>query len=111
MQTLNSKLKNVKSALTTVSSKVYHYARPSKLDKCIVWQEDAEDGSFHASNHLAEQKIHGTIDYFTKEEFDETVDSIQEALNTCEHVSWNLSSVQYEDETNLIHYEWDFWVF
>ena len=36
------------------------------------------------------------------------MDLIQEALNTSEGVGWVLSSVQYEDETNLIHYEWTF---
>lgn len=111
MLTLNSKLKFVRDALTAISTSVYHYYRPSNLSGCIIWQEDSEDGSFHANNHLAEQRIHGTIDYFTKKEFDEVIDKIQASLDAHNsHISWDLSSVQYEDDTKLIHYEWDFWV-
>ena len=52
--------------------------------------------------------MRGTIDLYTRQEFDPAVDQIQEGLNTSEGVGWVLSSVQYEDETNLIHYEWTF---
>ena len=34
------------------------------------------------------------------------VDTIQDALNGIENCGWRLESVQYEDETNLIHFEW-----
>ena len=57
-----------------------------------------------------EQIIHGTIDFFTKTEYHKTIDDIQAALTASPRIGWNLSSVQYEDETNLIHYEWEFWV-
>lgn len=110
MISLNQKLKRIAAALTAISDKVSHYRRPSSLAGYIIWQEDAEDGSFHAGNHLAEQKVHGTIDYYTQTEFDQTIDNVQAALEGTPHVSWDLSSVQYEDDTNLIHYEWDFWV-
>lgn len=111
MLTINQKLKFVKEALTTVSKNVYHYRRPTSLANCIIWQEDSEDGSFRAGNHLEEQQLHGTIDYFTKTEFDEMIDNIQASLNArSSHIGWSLSSVQYEDDTKLIHYEWDFWV-
>jgi hypothetical protein len=33
------------------------------------------------------------------------LDNIQAALNSL-RIPWRLNSVQYEDETNLIHYEW-----
>ena len=40
-------------------------------------------------------------------EYDELIDKIQDALNkNC--ISFNLNSVQYEDETGYIHYEWRF---
>lgn len=109
MQSLSVKLQRVKVALTSISKNVYHYRRPANIENAIIWQEDAEDGIFHAGNHLAEQRVHGTIDYFTKKEFDETVDDIQTILDKC-FLGWSLNSVQYEDETNLIHYEWEFWI-
>ena len=36
------------------------------------------------------------------------LDEIQEALQNVAPGAWSLLSVQYEDETNLIHYEWEF---
>ena len=88
--------------------KVYHYWR-TKLDApYCIWQEDGEGLSIWTSNHQAEQVITGTIDYFTRVEFDEYVEKIQNALNDLENCGWNLSSVDFEDETNLIHFTWDF---
>lgn len=110
MMQLSQKLKLVRNALTAVSTKVSHYKRPPNVDGWIIWQEDSESGSFKAGNHLAEQQIHGTVDYYTKTEYDQTCDDIQTALDASSRIGWMLSSVQYEDETGLIHYEWDFWV-
>ena len=45
------------------------------------------------------------MDYYTPQEYDPAVDNIQAALNSL-RIPWRLNSVQYEDETNLIHYEW-----
>ena len=69
-----------------------------------VWAEDGENG-FNAGNRKAEQAITGTVDYYTLQEYDPTLDNIQAALNSL-RIPWQLNSVQYEDETNLIHYEW-----
>ena len=109
MKLLNEILRGVKTALLTVTDKVYHYRRPPDLkEKYIVWAEDSEAESMDAENRKAEQQIHGTIDYFTRTEFDANVDRIQEALNAA-GIGYRINSVQYEDETNLIHYEWEFW--
>lgn len=110
MQTLTSKLKRVGNVLAAVCTKTYHYYRPASLDGCIIWQEDAEDTSMHGNNHLLEQKIHGTIDYYTTTEYDPVIDNVQAVLEGTIGLAWDLSSVQYEDSTKLIHYEWDFWV-
>ena len=87
-----------------LSCTVRHYRRASTYPFC-VWTEDGENGSFHSNNHKQEQKIAGYVDYFTKTEFDATVDAIQEIFQA-EGVAWLLSTVDYEDETNLIHYRW-----
>lgn len=110
MMSLTEKLKYISLALTAVNKNVFHYRRPSNFDGAIIWQEDSEDGSVHFDNHLAEQVIHGTIDYFTKKEFDSVIDDIQTVLDRSSHIGFDLNSIQYEDETGLIHYEWNFWV-
>lgn len=88
---------------------MYHYARPAKLPPSfIVWQEAGEAGSFSSGNKKDGQQVTGTIDCFTQEEYDPLLDEVQDALNRAENVGWALISVQYEDGTDMIHYEWEF---
>lgn len=89
----------------TVSDSVSHYEAFKKTDKYIVWAEESEGSSVEGDDHKINQSIQGTIDYFTKEDMDPKIDEIQAALNgAC--ISFSLNSVQYEDETGYIHYEW-----
>lgn len=88
-----------------VSDNVSHYEAMNKTDKYIVWAEDSESSSLNADNKKEIQAIQGTIDYFTKKDNDTVVNEIQEALKA-EKVSFYLNSVQYEEETGYIHYEW-----
>ena len=74
----------------------------------INYLQKARIGLYAILGNEEQQQVRGTIDLYTLQEFDPAVDLIQEALNTSEGVGWVLSSVQYEDETNLIHYEWTF---
>lgn len=106
LQSVNEKLVKIRDALSHLDN-VYHYLRPGNGKPAyIVWQEDGSNTDLWADNHMAAQQIHGTIDLFTLEEYDPLVDEIQEALNKV-MIGWSLQSVQYEDETNLIHYEWE----
>lgn len=88
-----------------VSDNVSHYEAMNKTDKYIVWAEDSESSSLNTDNKKEIQAIQGTIDYFTKKDNDTVVNEIQEALKA-EKVSFCLNSVQYEEETGYIHYEW-----
>ena len=54
---------------------------------------------------MREQAITGTIDYFTKTEYDPAFTAIQAALTTL-GISYRLNSVQYEVDTKYLHYEW-----
>lgn len=99
-------LADIQTALLTVTSNVGHYTSFEQADQYIVWAEDGQSGSIWADGEMQEQSIQGTIDYFTKLEFDPNVPKIQEALDgVC---SWRLNSVQYEDTSGFIHYEWVF---
>lgn len=112
MISIQSQLEPIGDMLAGITDYCYHYWRsaPKGVKAYIVWAEDEEATSLEADNHKREQGIHGTIDYFTKTEYDEVIDSIQEGLDELENVSWSLNSVQYEDETTFIHYEWELWV-
>lgn len=107
--TLQNKLANFGRGLAAVTP-TKHYWRPVETLPFCVWAEDSEDGSFETNNKKTQQQIHGTVDYFTKTEFDSVIDAIQDYFQTLEHFGWRLESVQYEDETNAIHYEWEFWI-
>lgn len=106
--TLQSKLKRIGEALTeALGASVYHYWRPQMQPPFCVWAEDAEDGSLDVDNRKAGQTIVGYVDYYTKTEYDPALDTIQEALDGIEGAfGWTLDSVQYEDDTGLIHYQW-----
>lgn len=103
---LQGKMQQIGTALyNALGSFVHHYFRPDGEIPSCVWQEDGEDTSFYVDNDKAEQPITGTIDYFTKAEFDPNTDVIQATLRALK-ARWRLESVQYEDTTKLIHYEW-----
>ena len=96
---------NLKSALFSVGVPVSHFTAIKKPDKYIVWAEDGQGDSAWADGRMVNQAIQGTIDYFTKSENDPNFDAIQSALNDA-GISFRLSSIQYEDETGFLHYEW-----
>ncbi len=112
MTSIQTKLETIGTELAKITQYTYHYWRsaPKGVKAYIVWAEDEESSSLNADNLKQKQGIHGTIDYFTKTEFDTKVDTIQSTLNALENVSWRLNSVQYEEETSFIHHEWEFWV-
>lgn len=105
---MQDKIKIIPEILLEITENVGHYDVIHKTDKYIVWAEDSEGSSLEADNYKAEQSMQGTIDYFTKQEYDENVDKIQSAL-VAHRISFYLNSVQYEspDEgyAGYIHYE------
>lgn len=108
MKSLNQILNDFKSCLTDMSAKAYHYEKPrNKTAPYAVWAETGGSDSFDADNHVGELQIDCVLEFYTKTEFDSDIDTINEILD--ENTSgWNLDSVQYEDETKLIHYSWSF---
>ena len=91
-----SKLKVIPEVLLTVTTNVGHYEAMDKTDRYIVWAEDSEGSSVEGDNRKTLQTVQGTIDYYTRNEEDENVEKIQEALKTA-CISFYLNSVQYEN--------------
>lgn len=102
---LQSKLRQVGTTLAALTTNCYHYFRPVQKFPAIIWAETGEENSFHADNGKAEQRIVGTVDCFTRTEFDSLLDDIQGAFESL-GLTWKLDAVQYEAETKLIHYSW-----
>ena len=86
-----------------VTDQVSHIERMHS-DRYFVWQEDGENVLAADDSH-AERAVTGTTDLFTKQEFDPWVDAFGDALSS-HGIAWSLSSVQYEEDTGFIHYEW-----
>lgn len=99
------KLSDLKYLLLEIGVPVFHYHAYQQSDKYIVWAEDGEADSTSGDNKKIDQVLQGTIDYFTKTEFDPNFQVIQEKLNSAE-ISWRLNSIQREEDTGYIHYEW-----
>lgn len=101
------RLQDLRDELLSLRHPVFHYFAHQQPDQYIVWAEDGQGQAGHGDNSMTTQTIQGTIDYFTKTEFDSTFNQIQEKLNTLD-LAWRLNSVQYEEDTKYIHYEWVF---
>lgn len=101
-----SKIRKIGDALGTIENlSVGHYDYFGTEIPYCVWAEDAENSSVEGDDYKLEQAIQGTIDLFTKTEYDPYADAIQDTLKA-QKISFYLNSVQYEDETGFIHYEW-----
>lgn len=101
------KLQDLRDALLTITPNVFHYHAHKQLDSYIVYAEDTQGNTGHGDNKMTTQTLQGTIDYFTKIEFDSVFNEIQEKLNSL-NIAWGLNSIQYEEDTGYIHYEWVF---
>lgn len=93
------------SVLLNVAPDVYHYEGFKKAGNYIVWAEDNQGYSVWADGKMQNQVIEGTIDYYIKDEDDTAILRVQAELNKID-ISYRLESVQYENDTEFIHYEW-----
>lgn len=108
LASIASRLLDISTALVSIPGlSVGHYKNMLREGDYCVWAEDMEPDRVSADNRKKIQNLQGTIDFFTRTEFNPLVDAIQNALNDAA-ISFYLSSVQYEDETGYIHYEWIF---
>lgn len=92
------------AAHTEVTDQVSHLER-MQSNRYFVWQEDGAN-DLEADGIHAERAITGFTDLFTTVEFDPWADALGESLSS-HGVSWYLRDVQYEEETGITHYTWD----
>lgn len=91
------------AAHTAVTDAVSHFERLDS-DRYFVWQEDGADGVVSDNRHT-EGAVTGATDLFTKREFDPWKEEFEESMDSI-GMAWYLNSVQYEEDTGFIHYEW-----
>ena len=98
----------LRDALTPLTDRAYHYHAPAReKPPYIVWAEDGAN-VFNGDNHHAETATQGTIDLYSLDEDDPLRSGIEETLDDLPCCGWYLNSVQYEEDTGLIHWEWVF---
>jgi hypothetical protein len=99
------KLVELRDLLLSVGVPVCHFESTGQADKYIVWAEEGSGESVYADDQLEIQATQGTIDYFTKTEFDLNFNHIPELINSSD-ATCRLNSIQREKDTGYIHYEW-----
>lgn len=99
------KLQEIRDFLLEITLNVYHYKAWQQPDTYIVWAEDGESDAVHGDNRKQKQIIDVTIDVFTKTEYDPIIEQLQQAFND-RGIPFELLSIQYEDDTGYIHYEY-----
>ncbi len=99
--------KKVKAAvLAVLPDRVWHFTAPQGTKApYIVWGEDGQGEADYTDNEMAGQAIQGTVDYFTKTENDPLFSKLQKSLSL-HGIPFYLRSIQYEEETGFIHYQW-----
>lgn len=71
-----------------------------------VYAEDSAR-SVWGSGTMTNQLLQGTVDLFTKDDTDVPRETVQAALSGV-NMAWYLNSIQFEEDTGYIHYEWVF---
>ena len=105
---LNDTLRYFKRIINQATDRVWHYERPQNESfPWCVWTEYTEGNSLYANNSTKVQPVTILVDYFTQEEFDPTIDRIQNVLNMATGVSFDLTDINYDEETRAIHYSWN----
>lgn len=92
------------NALTLLGLQValYGWDRPPQGDYGVLSLSEGND--LIADGIHIERGTEGYLNYFTRDETDTPRNMIESVLNGM--CAWYLSTVQYEEDTHYIHYEW-----
>ena len=99
-------LQRLKALHDAMPAPMHHYGVKQPKVPYGVWAEDG-DVSPSADNVDSTKILSGTTDYFTRTEDDGNVDLIEAAFAAASGwIAAQINSIQYEDDTGLLHYEW-----
>ena len=97
------------AALRALDIPLAEYAWDQRPDtNYLVIGIDDEAASLQADGKKVNQAPQGTIDLFSYDNDREQMQQVQTVLNDLDGCAWYLNSVQYEDDTRLLHWEWVF---
>ena len=81
----------------------YGWSKAPDGDYGVYAENGAED--FIANDVHLESALTGSLDYFTRDASGTPKTVIENAINSL-GIAWHLNTVQFEDDTGYIHYEW-----
>ena len=99
-------LQQVRDLLLTITPNCYHYNAWAQPNQYLVWAEDNQSNAIYADDKMQIQATEGTLDLFTKDEYDPLFQKCQVTMNNCEDMTWRLNSTQREADTGYLHHEW-----
>lgn len=99
-------LKQVRDLFLTITTNCYHYEAWSQPNQYIVWAEDNQSNAVYSDDKMQIQVTEGTLDLFTKNEYDPLFEKCQSTMNNCKDMTWRWNSTQHEKDTGYIHHEW-----
>lgn len=100
-------MSKVANALAATQLKFAHFGwEKAPAGDYGVYGEESYN-AFHAEGgYVLEQAEHGWVDYFTRADDNSAKTTIETELNKVEGITWYLNTIQYEEDTHYIHYEW-----
>lgn len=87
-----------------------HYAWSKAPEGDYGTYAESNGNDLIADDKHIERGTEGYINLFTRDDTDTPRVKIETALNSL-NIAWNLNTVQYENDTGYIHYEWEFGVY
>lgn len=102
---------NLIEALNSTGYRFAHYGWAKDAKELAqdhgVYAEDGQNAHW-ADDHRETYTVEGTVDYYTRDDSGTPQRVIEAALNGLDMCSWYLNSIQFEQDTGFIHYEWVF---
>ena len=89
-------------ATTGLDFALYAWDKAPQGDYGVISLDSADD--FIADNKHYEIGLNCFVDYFTRDASSAPKDTIEAVLN---NYAYDLRSVQFENDTGFIHYEWE----
>lgn len=101
-------LDNLQAALDQTGLRFAHFGWSSRAGEDMgdygVYAEDGENALYADDGH-AERALSGTLDYFTRDASGAPKATVEAVLDNL-RLAWYLNSIQFEEDTGYIHYEW-----
>lgn len=92
--------------LLSVMQNISHFYSKSEVFPYIVWKENSEGSEVAADNKKIQYSLNYSVDLYLKKPDADLIRRLENAFNTF-RVSFQLTNVEYNEETEIIHYHYE----